>query len=200
MSTKEPYPKQDGGPSTRTNTPQIAPVEGLGGSEHLIEPSPGVLDLSTVDDLAGQRVQGIGDISPQDPVHDLAMIRAHFPFLPILPLRGMVSSVFLVTQLVPDDLVFRDGTTLAVFTSAFDFYISTQGNAAVPTAGDTPAQRGPDERKNFAWYGKMGTPLIFYVGGIKSVSVVSPTANAIVTALCYQTNNWIKPRKHGRGL
>jgi hypothetical protein len=197
-NTKQPYPNQSPAPSQVHNTPQVSPLMGLGGSDHLIEPSPGNLDLSTVDEMAGMRVSGIGDIPMQGPTNDLAILRALFPFLPILPLQAHVAAVWLPTAGTPDELTFPDGTTLALFglqaTAIASVLASVNGNAEILSAVNTPAKKTGTASTVFSFVIPQ-TGMLFYVGNIKSLSVVSNVAGVGVTALCYQTNHWNKGRR-----
>lgn len=188
---KQPYGNNDPFPALPWNNPHVVPILGLGDTDHKISPHPGTLDLTTVDNNAGVHVQGIGDVTPQGPNNDLAFLRSRFPFLPIMPFPNNVAGVFLPVALTPDEIQFPDGTTLVLFRGSNDYFVSLHGNAEVPSAANAPSAKSGGLRTVKSIYKPEG--FFFYVGNVKTVSVVAPNANTFVTVLCYSTNNWPSP-------
>lgn len=174
-------------PSSPGNNPYALPFLAAGVGDNL-SPAPGMMDVSTVTEMAGIAQINEPEMVPQGPNNDLAMLRSRFPFVPILPMQGQLAAIFLPTALLADELVFPDGTTMVLFKGNNDYYISMHGKAEVPTVITNPAGVTGGAQTSRSFFKPEG--FLFYVGNIKSLSIVAPNNNTIITALCYCTNQW----------
>jgi hypothetical protein len=116
-----------------------------------------------------------------NPVTDLMELRYEFPFLPIMPFPASLSTVVLAAN-TAQDLPIIDGATVAMFFGSGDFYLSKLGNAEVPSSVNVANAQSIYKPTGFLWY----------VRGLRSVSVIAPNADTVVQALCYITKNWQK--------
>lgn len=162
-------PNQTPLPSSINNNPELSPF--LGGR---------MLDLGDVPiTTALVAPDGTTGFTPESATTLLMALRSEFPFMPIIPLPTSYESVFLDTAGFAEDIFIPNGCSLMMIRGSADYYMSTYGNAAVPTAVNTLSSANANKVKSF--YAPQG--LMFYVGGISSISIVSPTASTIVTAM-----------------
>jgi hypothetical protein len=153
----------------RIKGPLANPAQGDGYGEGEVSP----LDAL---DMSGEHERRI---VPLNPIRDLMALRAQFPFLPVMPFpRSLVTAVLAANT--PQDLQLADGTTVVRFFSDGDFYLSVGGAAVVPTSTNVQTA--------FSLY--MPTGVLWYARGLRTVSVVSATADRVVQAHCYITDSW----------
>lgn len=117
------------------------------------------------------------NLTPQGSVNVLMSLRAQFPFLPILPIPQAYVSLFMTAN-VPRELEIPDGMSLMLIRGSADYYMSTKGNAEVPTAVNTAKDQG--SRIAMSFYAPQG--ILYYVGDIHTISMVAPATGTIVTA------------------
>lgn len=128
-------------------------------------------DTGVVDDQTGQA------FTPQGPINDLTRFRLSFPFVPIIPFPPQVATVALV-QNVAKDIVVPDGVVAVFLRGSGNYYVSNHGNAEVPVDGFSKSIYKPDG-------------IMFYTGGIKTLSVITPDAGGcVVTMLGYAPTEW----------
>jgi hypothetical protein len=110
---------------------------------------------------------------PQGPRTDLAMLRQQFPFVPIMPFPSQIVGVLLAAG-VAQDLRFPPGTAVFILSGSGDYFVSMQGNAAIPTAANIESNASIF-RPEFSWFFTKSS----------GVSVIAPNANTYVQAACY---------------
>lgn len=123
---------------------------------------------------------GSTGFTPQGPVNDLMALRHRFPYLPIMPFPVDTFGYFL-TQNVALDINIPDGAVMMTLRGNADYYITKHGNAAVPTAANSLQSLG-DSRNN-CFYAPQG--FVWYVGGLRTISVVAPVTGTIVSGAFY---------------
>lgn len=168
-----------------------SPVQ-LTGLEMLDRDAFGRGEIDTVNPMApfapdgGQ--QGV-IVSPQGELNDLAQFFREFPTAPVMQFSPAVAAVLLAAN-VAQDLLLPDGTTvIGLYADRYPFYVSKLGNAEIPSATNLPSVGGytNDNRyRSIPIFAPL--PWLFYVGGLRSLSVITPTANTLVSAQCYITN------------
>lgn len=167
-----PKPNNDHMPSMIGNNPEFAPLLG--------QPNPHFIQLSEVpEQTAKDNEIGSKAFMPRGPLSDLQMLRALYPFMPILPLPAVTSAIALPVANRAGDLIIPNGMVLCLLRGNQDYYISTTGSAKVPTAANTGMAAGSDICNSF--FAPEGT--YWYVQGIPSISVVSPLADTLISAL-----------------
>lgn len=137
------------------------------------------LALGDIDETTGLVApDGSTNLTPQGSVNMLMSLRAQFPFLPIIPMPQSYVSLFMNAN-TARDLQIPDGMSLMLIRGSADYYMSTKGNAEVPTALNTS---GGSSGNGIAmsFYAPQG--ILYYVGDIHSLSVIAPTTGTIVTA------------------
>lgn len=121
----------------------------------------------------GKAIQSLG------PESVLAQLRCKFPFLPILPLPSSTRTLYLSSANVAQEMVLPDAAALMMLRGSYNYLVSINGNAQVPTATNN-GQGDNDPGANRSWFAPEGVPL--FVFGIKSISMVSDVAGTYVTA------------------
>ena len=129
-------------------------------------------------DTIGADYPGL-DPQPMGPITDLAYIRAIFPFVPILGIPRTIATAIIAADPntgnpIPADLNIPAEVVLGRFIADTDqWYACFEHNAQIPTPALVASV--PDfrtmYRPDYGW---------FYVGGRKSVSVISPNVGAII--------------------
>jgi hypothetical protein len=143
-----------------TQTPMAPLVPFNGKAPTLIE-----ADVTTVPPLAG--VAPGGNVLPVQNIEaDLRQLRAEMPFLPIIKRPQRTRSLFLAANVAQDvEILTSDALFRFLALPSAAFYVNFSGRAVTPTTGAG------------AETGVIHSPL----GMIQQISVVSPTADTIVT-------------------
>lgn len=168
----KPTPNNDHMPSLPWNNPEFAPLFG--------QPDPRAIQLGDVaEETAKNTLLGNHAFMPRGPLSDLHMLRTLYPFVPILPLPAVTSAIYLPTANVAGDLKVPNGMVMMIIRGNQDYYVSTSGAAKVPTVANTGIAAGGDICNSF--FAPEGT--YFYIGGLASISVVSPLNDTLISAL-----------------
>lgn len=148
-----------------TDNPFLSAFLGLApGEPFTVGPVP---EETAIRDAMTGRLQ-----TPQGPMNTLQSLRIMFPFIPIMPFPDIMRSVVLVAN-VAQELVIPDMCQVIILRGSTDYYVSHLGRAEVPVDATAMSLYRPDG-------------IAFYVGGKKSLSVITPSATGcIVTILGY---------------
>jgi len=160
-------------------------------------------DFTQIHELAAVRSNN-GDVAqrPEGPHNALMMLRAEFPFLPIVPWPNDTKSLYLTAN-IPQDIKCPDQAKLMMISAKISnvngeapFFMTNRGSAEVPNLTNSNPQLGGDFAGASAQSGSF-TPwpgCMYYIGNIKDFSVIAPTTGTIVTAMFFI------PRGYGRNF
>lgn len=130
-----------------------------------------------------------GSVFPaQSPFTDLMFIRAQYPYIPVFPFPHRVVNLRLSPN-SPYDMAIPEGATLCRLSANGEFYVSNKGNAELPDQKGN-ANLGNDLATNTAASLLNPDFGMFYVGGIKALSFISPSDGVIVCGAFWFTENW----------
>lgn len=160
-------PNNSGFPSAAFNNPVVMPFLGMMPDELL--PFSPVPEETAIGERSTSEM-----FTPQGPRNLLMQMRAMFPNLPILPIPGKVSSIYLTANFARD-IAIPDGSVLAILFGNGGYYMSAQGNAELPTTAN--------EFMSSSMYAPEG--YAFFVGGKRALSFISATTGTIVSMLTY---------------
>ncbi len=111
------------------------------------------------------------------PNRELMMLRAQFPFVPIMPPPNFVITKLLAAN-VAQNIDTPDMASIVRLFGDGDFFASFGGNAIVPAAA------------NVGWNDGIARPenIFFYIKDKPQISVISATVNRVVTAAFWTFN------------
>lgn len=173
-------PNQTPFPSSIVNNPQFAPF--------VDAPDPAYFDQVNCDTAQSSPI-GPVEYMDQGPRDMLMALRLQFPYWEVIPFPPRVKTVFLANANQAVDVRIPDGTVGIVMRGNLDYYVCNVGIATVPAAANANSDDTSTECQSM--YKPEG--YIMYVGNLKSLSIVAPNANTIVTMMCYMLTG-INPR------
>lgn len=124
----------------------------------------------------------------QSPFTDLMFLRAQYPYIPIFPFPHRVVNLRLSPN-SPNEMAIPEGATICRLTANGEFYVSNKGNAELPDQKGN-ANLGNDLATNTAASLLNPDFGLFYVGGIRALSFISPSDGVIVSGAFWFTENW----------
>lgn len=162
-------PNQGPFPSDPGNNPMIGPMVGM------------PFDFFSMGEVPEETAIGAPDTdtmyTPQGPRSLLMAFRQAFPFVPVLPVPTYVKTLHLAAN-AAENITFEDQIIGGMVLGVGDYYMSLRGNAEIPTNTTEKicdSMYKPDR-------------IMFYMGGIKSLSFISATAGTIVTFIGWHFN------------
>lgn len=156
--------------SSLTNDPTLWPFVGLEAGQ--------MLSLNNIpEDTALDEPSTGQSFTPQGVINNLARFRMDFPFVPIIPFPNTVRTVALI-QNAAKDVRIPDGVVAVMFKGSGNYYVSNNGNAEVPVAA-----QDNDSGSNFGCSLFKPENFMFYTGGIRTLSVITPDAGGCVVTI-----------------
>jgi len=157
-------------PSEVWNDPVMSPFSGMEGHRFYLSQTPLETGIGSP----------IGDkqFADQSAPDNLRALRLQFPFLEVIPVPARSVSVLLTNANVARDVQIPDGMVAIIMRGNNDYYVSFNGAAGVPV--DIGNNQSLDTQSVYKPEG-----YLMYVGNKRSISVIAPNANTIVTFMCY---------------